>query len=208
MSIPKTQYADFALRRLHSLTGVLPLGAFLGFHLFANSFSTKGDAAFNGVVNQLRSMPLLHFIEWGLLLAPFIFHMLVGLWIVLTGQPNVLRRNYARNWSYLAQRVTAVVVFVFLVYHVVSMKYVYLPDTPMDYYGILAAKFANPWIYGWYVIALACAAFHIANGVCTFCMTWGITVSKLSQRVVAALAAAGGFTLFSLGIVALNGFHR
>lgn len=206
MSADKTTYAEFLIRRLHSLTGLAPLAVFLGFHLFANSYSTKSGGAFNSIVDSLRGMPYLPFIEWGLLLSPFIFHMVAGVWIIVTGQPNILRQNRPRNWAYVAQRVTAVVVFVFIIYHVVTMKYVYLDSTPMDYYEILRAKFATPWIYWWYVIGIACAAFHLANGLCTFCMTWGITVTRQSQRLTAAALAAAGMILFAIGLTALNGF--
>ena len=32
---------------------------------------------------------------------PIIFHTVYGTWIVLTGQPNVNRYGYAKNWAYV-----------------------------------------------------------------------------------------------------------
>ncbi|HEX9860872.1 MAG TPA: succinate dehydrogenase, partial [Nitrospirota bacterium] len=61
-------------RRLHSLTGAVPLGAFLVFHLYANSFSLSGPAAYDEHVRFLRSLPYLHVLEWGLIFLPLLYH--------------------------------------------------------------------------------------------------------------------------------------
>ena len=41
---------SFLLRRLHSLTGIVPIGAFLIEHLISNSESMNGVAAYNDQV--------------------------------------------------------------------------------------------------------------------------------------------------------------
>jgi succinate dehydrogenase / fumarate reductase cytochrome b subunit len=86
-------YSEFVLRRLHSLTGLVPLTFFVFFHLFANSSATKGEEAFNGTVAILRGLPYLHAIEWGALFAPFLFHMIYGLLIVFSGKPSPLQHR-------------------------------------------------------------------------------------------------------------------
>ncbi|MBX7243854.1 MAG: hypothetical protein K1X53_00020 [Candidatus Sumerlaeaceae bacterium] len=208
MSTTKPQLNDFLLRRLHSLLGVLPLAGFIVFHFFANSYSTKGDKAFNQVVDTLRSTPYIHLISWGLLVGPFLLHIIIGIWIVFSGRNNLTRQAHPRNFAYFAQRITAIIIMVFVVYHYVSMKYIYLPKTPDDYYAILRAKFANPAIYGFYALGIAATAFHLANGLCTFCMTWGITVSARSQKLMAIAMTGVGILIFALGMNALSGFVR
>lgn len=208
MTTDKQNYNEFILRRLHSLTGVLPLTVFIFFHFFANSYSRQGDAAFNRVVDSLRGLPYLPFISWGLLLTPFLFHIVLGLWIVFTGKSNALRQPHPRNFAFFLQRVTAIIVMVFVIYHVVSMKYVHLPENGINYYAKLSEKFANPYVYWWYVIGVAATAFHLANGICTFCMTWGITVGRTSQRFMALAMTGAGIIVFLIGISALNGFVR
>ena len=42
-----------ALRRLHSLSGVVPLGLFLLEHFYTNSVATHGAAAFNHAADDL-----------------------------------------------------------------------------------------------------------------------------------------------------------
>ncbi|GIX44382.1 MAG: succinate dehydrogenase [Candidatus Hydrogenedentota bacterium] len=211
MSDAKVTYSEFVLRRLHSLTGVIPLTFFIFFHFFANSYSTKGPEAFNATVATLRGLPYLHAIEWGLLFAPFLFHMIYGLWVVYTGKPNPLRYKYPRNWAYLFQRVTAIVLFVFILYHVISLRFMdYRAINPatgkLDFYNHLHHEFQNPLIYWWYVVGIACTAFHLANGLCTFCMTWGITVGRTSQRYFAYAMTGLGILLFVVGVSAIHGF--
>jgi succinate dehydrogenase / fumarate reductase cytochrome b subunit len=210
MQQERIDYSEFVLRRLHSLTGLIPLTFFIFFHLFANSFSTKGEDAFNATVASLRGLPHLHAIEWGALFAPFLFHMLYGMWIIFTGSPNPIRYKYPRNWAYVAQRVTAVVVFVFILYHVISLRFMdyrAIDETgKLNFYQLLHREFQKPLIYWWYVVGIACTAFHVANGFCTFCMTWGITVGRKAQRNLAYVMTVVGLVLFGLGLSAIHGF--
>ncbi len=195
------------LRRLHSLTGVIPLTAFIFFHFFANSFSTVGEEAFDGVVKQLRGMPFLDAIEWGLLFSPFIFHMLYGMYIISTSRANTGRLTYGRNWAFVAQRVTAIIVFVFIIYHVVSIRYMDAHNT-MRVHAVMHQKLSQPFTYWWYMVGIACTCFHLANGVCTFMMTWGITTGRNAQRFAAVGMTAVGLVLFVVGVSAVNGFIK
>lgn len=201
-------YSEFLLRRLHSLTGLIPLTAFIFFHFFANSYSTLGPKSFDPVVMQLRGLPFLLAIEWGLLFAPFLFHMFYGLWIIFSGRSNVNRLSYARNWAYIIQRITAVVVFVFIFYHVIGLRFNPEMEETTEVHAYMKGYFQNPVIYWWYVVGIACTAYHLANGVCTFLMTWGLTVTQRSQRITAVVMTGVGLLLFVLGVAAVNGFGK
>lgn len=204
-------YSEFALRRLHSLTGLIPLTGFIYFHFFENSYSAKGLIAYNKTVDELRGLPFLKGIEWTLLLGPFLFHMFYGLWRTYTTKPNCFRQNYGRNWAFLFQRITAIIVFVFVIYHVVGLRFFEPALDPstgkLNYYSYLRGHFQNPFVYGFYVVGIAATAFHLANGVCTFCMTWGITISRRSQQALAYAMIIGGLLAFTMGIYALRGFN-
>ncbi len=210
MQHERIDYSEIVLRRLHSLTGLVPLTLFIFFHLFANSFSTKGEEAFNATVATLRGLPYLHAIEWGALFAPFLFHMFYGLWVIFSGKPNPLRFIYPRNWAYFAQRVTAIIVFVFIFYHVISLRFMDWraidESGKLNFYQLLHREFQKPVIYWWYVFGIACTAFHVANGVCTFCMTWGITIGRKAQRGLAYAMTVVGIGLFVMGVSAIHGF--
>lgn len=199
-------YSEFLLRRLHSLTGLIPLTGFIFFHFFANAYSTLGPKAFDPLVLQLRGLPFLLAIEWGVLFAPFLFHMFYGLWIIFTGRPNGARMHYGRNWAYILQRITAVVVFVFILYHVIGLRFNEEMETEKEVWLYMQRYFQDPVVYWWYMIGIACTVYHLANGVCTFLMTWGVTATRRSQQITAVVMTFVGIALFALGVSAVNGF--
>lgn len=200
-------YSEFVLRRLHSLTGVIPLTFFIIFHFFANSTSQGGEEAFDQTVVVLRSVPYLLAVEWAFLFAPFLFHMLYGMVIMFSGRPNATKLKYRRNWAYVLQRLTAMVVFVFIVYHVIGVRFIDAHGEDAVY-AIFHEKMSNPFTYWWYVVGIACTSFHLANGLVTFFMTWGITVSTRSQRIAEVAMSALGILVFVIGIGAINGFLK
>lgn len=78
----------FLLRRLHSLLGLLPVGAFLIFHLWENSQSRLGAEHYNReVAAALQGMNYLPFLEILLIALPLLFHAVYGLVIVRQGRP-------------------------------------------------------------------------------------------------------------------------
>ena len=55
------QGRSFLWRRLHSLSGIFPIGAFLVEHFLSNAFATNGGAAYNENVRFLTGLP---FVLW------------------------------------------------------------------------------------------------------------------------------------------------
>ncbi|MBP1611412.1 MAG: succinate dehydrogenase subunit, partial [Acidobacteria bacterium] len=75
MALTDRQY--FTLRRLQSLTGVVPVGVFLLEHWFTNAFALGGAAAYNEKVEFLRSLPYLFLLEVFGIFLPIAFHAVV-----------------------------------------------------------------------------------------------------------------------------------
>ena len=96
----------FLLRRLHSLTGIL-FGGYIIIHLLVNATLAEGPrtpgepTVFQQQVDKIHSLPFLLVVEWTFIYLPIIFHTVYGIWITLTGQPNVDRYGYAKNWAYV-----------------------------------------------------------------------------------------------------------
>ncbi len=80
---------SFLLRRLHSLSGVVPIGAFLIEHLISNSESANGVQAYNDQVKFLTSLPFVHVLEWVFIFLPLLYHALYGVYIWYRGESNV-----------------------------------------------------------------------------------------------------------------------
>ena len=96
----------FVLRKLHQLSGIVPLGLFLLEHFYTNSKALTGAGDFNNAVDDLQSIPYILFVEIGGIFIPLIYHAVYGLVITMEARPNNLAYPYSRNWFYLIQRIT------------------------------------------------------------------------------------------------------
>src|ERR671938_2063566 len=117
----------FMLRKLHQLTGIVPLGAFLLEHFYTNSKALTGANDFNSAVVDLQSIPYILFVEIGLIFIPLIYHAVYGLVITVEARPNNLNYPYPRNWFYLIQRITGVILFFFILFHVLNFRFGAVP---------------------------------------------------------------------------------
>src|ERR1700734_2837119 len=95
------QGRTFVLRKLHSLLGIIPIGAFLMEHLLSNFEALKGPAAYAAQVKFLKSLPLVRVLEWVFIFLPLAFHALYGVYIALRGKSNVVYYPWAGYWMYM-----------------------------------------------------------------------------------------------------------
>ncbi|MDA8234718.1 MAG: succinate dehydrogenase cytochrome b558 subunit [Clostridia bacterium] len=196
----------FIIRKIHSLLGIIPIGLFLLEHLFVNSFAGKGPEVFNQKIKFFQELPFLVFIEILFIFAPILFHGIYGLWIVVTGQSNILQYGYYRNWFYVIQRASGVIALFFVFWHVyITRLSSALYGTPISF-EFMAQQLADPITMAMYVIGLVAATFHFANGLWAFLVSWGITIGPRSQKV-STWACTGLFlVLTAVGLKALAAF--
>jgi succinate dehydrogenase / fumarate reductase, cytochrome b subunit len=199
----------FLLRRLHSLLGLVPVGAFLVFHLWENSQSRLGAKHYNGVVvaglQQMNYLPLL---ELFVIALPLLFHAGYGLAITIGARPELRRYPYLRNWLYLLQRVSGLGILLFLLGHV-GMTRVWgmlNPDVHTDLFGHMQWALSQPWIFGIYALGLLLSVFHLANGLWGMALVWGFATSTLAQWWISYACAGIGVLLAALGFHGLIGF--
>ncbi|MHB1418624.1 MAG: succinate dehydrogenase cytochrome b558 subunit [Bacillota bacterium] len=198
--------SHYFIRKLHSLLGILPIGVFLLEHLFTNSFALKGAESFNGAVKVLESVPYLIVIELLVILLPITFHALYGLWVVYLAKNNVLKYRYLRNWFFYLQRVTAVITFIFVVYHFYILRFQKLIYGTEVSFAKMTEHLSNPWIFAAYVIGLLAAVFHLSNGLWAFLVDWGISVGPKTQRTITVLTSILFIALSVVGIRSLVAF--
>ena len=82
----------FLLRKLHQITGIVPLGMFFFVHMFTNSKAMNGAASFDKAVKEIHDIPYLLLIEIFGIFLPLLFHSVYGILISAEAKPNVL--NY------------------------------------------------------------------------------------------------------------------
>jgi len=203
-----TAQSHFWLRRLHSLSGIVPVGGFLAFHLYENYTATKGAEAYNKMTLGLQELPFAVAMEIAIIIVPLLFHGVYGLFITSTARPNVVSNRYVRNWMYLLQRVTGVIVFAFILFHLWTTRFVQLQDhESLDLFRQVQAAVTNPWIYAFYVAGILSATFHLANGIWSFSIVWGLTVGPRAQRRMMYVAAAVFVVLSFLGVQSIQAFR-
>ena len=199
----------FLLRRLHSLVGLVPVGAFLIFHLWENSQSRLGAAHYNGVVvaglQQMNYLPLLELFAIAL---PLLFHAGYGLVITIGARPELRRYPYLRNWMYVLQRVSGLGILLFLLGHVGMTRIwgMLNPGVHTDLFGHMQGALSQPWIFGLYALGLLLSVFHLANGLWGMALVWGLATSTLAQRWISYACAGIGVLLAALGFHGLIGF--
>jgi succinate dehydrogenase / fumarate reductase cytochrome b subunit len=195
----------FTLRRLHSLSGVLPIGVFLGFHLFTNSKAVHGPVAFNRAAEEIASLPYVVLLEVFGIAVPILFHIVLGILIAATGQPNVLRYGTRRNWMYLLQRASGLFLVFFIVVHVWTTRF--SPDAGSDLFALMERQMSHPGVFAFYVAGVVAAAFHLGNGLFGFAIHWGIATGRRAQTWSARIGFAVALTLALMGVNALLAFR-
>ena len=187
---------------------MLPVGVFLCEHLWTNASALRGRASFDEAVSQIQAMPGLPVIEIFGIFLPLAFHAVYGVVLALRAEPNVQRYSYARNWLYFLQRVTGVFALLFLLVHLWEFrvqKWLFGMDS-LAFYDTLGAHLSStsaggvPWMSVLYLVGIASACFHLANGLSTFCLGWGFTQTRRSQKTFAWLFGALGIALFLIGV--------
>jgi succinate dehydrogenase / fumarate reductase cytochrome b subunit len=208
--LARRSHAQFLLRRLHSLTGLV-FGGYLVIHLFVNATVVQLGSVYQVQVDKIHALPMLWAWEWGLIYLPILFHIIYGIWIIATGQPNTTSYPYGKNWFYLLQRISAVIIAAFLFFHVFALK-VHLFGHGLGFYPHNAAGslhqhlIAHPvltWVV--YPLGILASCFHLANGVWTASITWGLAVSAGGQRRWGYLCVILFILTLALGATALFG---
>lgn len=236
----------FLLRRLHSLSGILPIGVFLINHLLTNStiawglvnsrasenvapgtieqvgeMTARRVGTFQHEVTFINEMPFLVLIEVTLWVS-IAFHAILGVYFARTGKSNTARYAYQDNWRYSLQRLTGYIAIFYIFYHVATLRWGWTFMSPTDepwshsqaastfslalrgqaqgigFGGILVSLF--------YFVGVTASVYHLANGLWTAAITWGLTISESAQRRWGYVCAGLGAGLMLMAWSSLIGF--
>lgn len=211
---------EFLIRRLHSLSGLIPVGAFMCMHLAVNASVMNGPETFQTGVYGIHALgKLLPIVEWATIFLPLLFHAGVGVWIITTGKPNTGAYAYGSNVRYTLQRASGMVALLFILYHVFHMHGWFHAEwwlaaieplgghqfSPYNAPSTAGLALQNPLIILFYAVGILACVFHLANGLWTMGITWGAWTSEKAQRNALVVCGLFGAGLLVVGMSALVG---
>lgn len=177
----------FLLRRLHSLSGLLPIGVFLVAHLVTNSsllwgkfglragegadlsVAEGGVAYFHEEVTWINTqVPHLLLIEITLW-AAIAFHAILGVYYARTGASNIKSYPTNDNWRYVLQRWSGYLGVAFIFYHVATLRWGWAFLVPSgtkwshEYSASTLAAALQGSPEGWTFVGLLVSIFYFAG---------------------------------------------
>ncbi|KAA3612581.1 MAG: succinate dehydrogenase [Calditrichaeota bacterium] len=197
-ALPTSLWSSVARKALMALTGLALIG-FLIVHLLGNLILLSGNAdAFNLYSNIYASMgSFLYVIEAGLV-AFFLIHIVSGITVAL-GKMKARPVSYKKvanaggpsrkTVSSVTMIYTGVLLLVFLVFHVVSLKYGAHYDTTIggekmrDLYKLVVENFQQPYIVAGYVIIMTLLGFHLRHGFWSAFQSLGALQPRFSNMI-------------------------
>jgi len=206
------QGTSFILRRLHSLTGIIPVGAFLFEHiLISNSTAVgaNGPAAYARQVSFLANLPLVFFLELFGIWIPIAYHALYGFYIWYRGEANTVSYPWSGNWMYTVQRWSGGIAFLYIAWHVYTMRFLgadlhLRPD--LSFGKVQHEVFQTP-LFLFYVVGLIAASWHFAYGIWLFAAKWGIVSGDRAQKRLLAVCLGLFLVLSGVGLASLTSFR-
>jgi succinate dehydrogenase / fumarate reductase cytochrome b subunit len=134
-------------------------------------------------------------------------HGIIGVVYALKAKNNVTQYGYWNNWMFYLQRITAYIAFVFILYHVFTLRIMgKAVGGQFVGYNYIHNVLANPVVMGAYIIGLLSSIFHFTNGLWGFAVTWGIAAGPRAQRVVSIGTIALFLLMSCVGLTALTHF--
>jgi succinate dehydrogenase / fumarate reductase cytochrome b subunit len=201
---------SFWLRRLHSLSGIVPVGAFLFEHiLISNSAAIGGPAAYARQVRFLASLPLVPILELFGIWLPILFHALYGFYIWYRGETNVGEYPWTGNWMYTVQRWTGGIAFAYILWHTWTMRFtgIDLHEYPGASFGKVQGEVFQTPLFLFYVVGLIAASWHFAYGIWLFCAKWGIVSGDKARKRFLVVCLVFFFVLTGAGLASLTSFR-
>ncbi|MBO8177298.1 succinate dehydrogenase cytochrome b558 subunit [Aeribacillus pallidus] len=196
---------EFYNRRLHSLLGVIPVGVFLTQHLVVNHFATRGEEAFNEAAHFMESLPFRYALEIFVIFLPLLYHAVYGLYIAFTAKNNIGNYGFFRNWMFFLQRITGVITLIFVTWHVWETRVAAAFGQDVNF-EMMENILSTPGMIAFYVVGVVSTVFHFANGLWSFLVSWGITISPRSQMIATYVTLGIFIALSWVGIRAIFAF--
>jgi succinate dehydrogenase / fumarate reductase cytochrome b subunit len=160
--------SSYLLRKLHSLSGLVPVGAFLAEHFWSNSAVLVSPEKYNSVSQELQTIPFRPFVELFAIVLPILFHGGYGVYIWWSGKSNVSQYPWIKNWLYTLQRYTGLIALAYIGWHLYTERWLtHGKSTYLTVYNDLR----NP-LYMTFAVGIL-ASSSISVSASEFSLQWG-----------------------------------
>jgi succinate dehydrogenase / fumarate reductase cytochrome b subunit len=200
---------SFLLRRLHSLSGIVPVGAFLLEHFVSNSFATNGPESYINQVKFLTGLPFALWLEIFGIYLPILFHAGYGFYIWKRGEANLGGAYpWTGNWMYTLQRWSGIVAFAYIIYHTGYMRFsgIHLFDHPDAAFWKVQNEFRSTLAIAVYAVGIASASWHFGYGLFLFAAKWGLVVGDAARERMKKVGIAIALLLMMVGLMTIKAF--
>ena len=153
----------------------------------------------------MEQLPFRYALELFVIFLPLIYHAVYGVYIAFTAQNNTSRFSYLRNWLFRLQRITGIITLIFVTWHVWETRIQAQLGAEVNY-DMMANILSSPFMLGFYIVGVLSTIFHFANGLWSFAVSWGITVSPRSQRISTYVTLGIFIALSYVGLRAIFAF--
>ncbi len=202
-----TRARGLSSKQIMSLLGIAPLSIYVLAHLWTNMYSLAGADAFNARVAESRQSPAFLFLEIFGLGAPIAVHAFIGLQLIFRMRPNNGAYRNLPNLKYLLQRLSGLGILLFLGAHVIKARILPATEGHTESWSGMHEALSEPLTFSVYALGLLGVSFHLANGLWTAAMTWGVTVSPEAQRRTGVLSILFFLVLLGMSAASLYGFQ-
>lgn len=190
----------FLRARLGSFLAVVPLGVWTVNHVWNNLSAFRGAAAWQADVTE-HSHPVAFFASSVVALVPLALHTIWGVGRLLTAQPNNARYKYYGNLKYALQRLSAIGVLLFLGAHLwLAFLHPRITTGRPEPFADIAHEMHHhlPTLVV-YILGVLGVSYHLANGLHSFTMAWGIVGSRQALKKLEGLTIAFFALLLAMG---------
>jgi succinate dehydrogenase / fumarate reductase cytochrome b subunit len=198
----------FVRARLASTVSLLPLGVWTVAHLWHNLAALDGAEEWQKAVTEYPH-PLAQLATLTVVFVPLAMHLAWGLARLGSTRPNNLRYGTFANLRYLLQRLSAVGVLLFLGAHIweAALKPRLVVGHAEPFADIShAMHFHTPTLVV-YLLGTLGVAFHLANGLSSFAMGFGLVSSRRGVERLTPWIVLAFLTLLLMSWGAIYGLY-
>jgi succinate dehydrogenase / fumarate reductase cytochrome b subunit len=175
--------ATFVRARLGSLFAFLPLGVWTVNHLWNNLAAFRGADQWQAAVTDYPH-PIAQLATGIVVLLPLVIHTVWGVGRLFSSRPNNVRYGFYANLKYLLQRLSAIGLALFLGAHIwqATLKPRLVEGHAEDFADLAHHMHHHPPTLVVYLLGTLAIAYHLANGIQSFAMGWGLVSSRAALK--------------------------